>query len=208
MTEWATRRRRAEKAEKLHRTPAARTIARMMTSGRDRLTKAETITIAAIENALPVLVSTRELIDDFQAIIRKRTATALDQWLEAARESLISSFANGMSKDIDAVRAAIELSWSNGQTEGQITKLKLVKRHVWTASALQAESSVKLHRRVQSCVRPVCVAHMATGPDVIRRLGPNQMSAIYVASAWNGFSSPWGQPAIITSSSALAIGGR
>ena len=36
-----------------------------------------------------------------------------------------------MSKDIDAVRAAIELSWSNGQTEGQITKLKLVKRQMY-----------------------------------------------------------------------------
>jgi transposase len=130
-TEWATRRRRAEKAEKLHRTPAARTIARMMTTGRDRLTKAETVTIAIIEKALPVLVSTRELIDDFHAIVRKRASAVLDQWLGAARESLVYSFANGLSKDIDAVRAAIELPWSNGQTEGQITKLKLVKRQMY-----------------------------------------------------------------------------
>lgn len=131
VTEWATRRRRAEKAEKLHRTPAARTIARLMTTGRDRLTKAETVTIATIEKALPLLVTTRELIDDFHAMVRKKTASSLDEWLALARDSLLVSFANGMTKDIDAVRAAIELQWSNGQTEGQITKLKLVKRQMY-----------------------------------------------------------------------------
>lgn len=79
----------------------------MMTSGRDRLTRAETVTVAAIENALPVLANTRNLFDDFHAIIREKAAAALDQWLDAARDSLIVSFANGKSKDIDAVRAAI-----------------------------------------------------------------------------------------------------
>jgi transposase len=40
---------------------------------------------------------------------------------------LVASFANGVIKDKAAVNAAISSSWSNGQTEGQITKLKLVK---------------------------------------------------------------------------------
>ena len=47
-----------------------------------------------------------------------------------ARGSLVAAFADGVSKD----RAAIEgdrLSWSNGQTEGQICKLKLVKRQMY-----------------------------------------------------------------------------
>jgi hypothetical protein len=43
----------------------------------------------------------------------------------------ISSFVSGIVKDIAAVRAAIALPWSNGQTEGQITKLKLVKRQMY-----------------------------------------------------------------------------
>jgi hypothetical protein len=30
----------------------------------------------------------------------------------------------------------------------------------------------------KSCVRPVCAAHMAAGPDVIRRSGPNQKPAL------------------------------
>jgi transposase len=51
ISEWATRRRRAEKANarNLQRIPSARTIARLMTIGRDLPTKAETVTVAAVE---------------------------------------------------------------------------------------------------------------------------------------------------------------
>lgn len=41
-----------------------------------------------------------------------------------------------MTKDIDAVRAAIASNWSNGQTEGQITKLKLIKRQMYGRAKL------------------------------------------------------------------------
>jgi transposase len=39
--------------------------------------------------------------------------------------------ANGVLKDKAVVAAAITLVWSNGQTKGQITKLKLVKRQMY-----------------------------------------------------------------------------
>jgi transposase len=44
---------------------------------------------------------------------------------------LVTSFASGVAKDEAADRAAIALPWSNGQTEGQITNLKLVKRQMY-----------------------------------------------------------------------------
>lgn len=51
VSEWATQRKRADKAdaETLNRIPPARTIARLLTTNRDNLTKSETVTIAAIE---------------------------------------------------------------------------------------------------------------------------------------------------------------
>ena len=64
-------------------------------------------------------------------MIRKRTLNTFDRWLEQARSSLVASFANGIIKDKAAVIAAITSPWSNGQTEGQITKLKLVKRQMY-----------------------------------------------------------------------------
>ena len=54
VTEWATRRRRAEQVtgQHLQKAPSARTIVRMLTIGRDHLTKAETVTVAMIETEI------------------------------------------------------------------------------------------------------------------------------------------------------------
>jgi len=133
VTEWATRRRRAEKADadNLQRIPSSRTIARMMTFGRSNLSKAEAVTVTAIETGVPGLVEARERIAEFQAMVRDKTDADLATWIAAARASLVASFASGVAKDEPAVRAAITLPWSNGQTEGQITKLKLVKRQMY-----------------------------------------------------------------------------
>ena len=133
MSEWSARRKRAEKADPtaLSRAPSARTVARLLTGGRERLSNAETITVAAIESSVAVLVEAREIIFEFQDIIRRKALVELDSWLPRARTSLVAAFANGVSKDKDAVVAAIALPWSNGQTEGQICKLKLVKRQMY-----------------------------------------------------------------------------
>jgi transposase len=133
VSEWTTRRRRAEKASdrQLQKVPSARTIARLMTTARDRLTKLETVTIVAIEAGVPMLVDARKLVDRFHAMVRKRLAVDLDSWLQDASDSLVASFASGVSEDRACVHAALTLPWSNGQTEGQICKLKLVKRQMY-----------------------------------------------------------------------------
>jgi transposase len=64
-------------------------------------------------------------------MLRHKFVADLDPWIAIASTSLIASFANGITKDKDAVCAAITEPWSNGQTEGQITKLKLVKRQMY-----------------------------------------------------------------------------
>jgi transposase len=125
--------RRSERAdaENLQRIPSARTIARLMTIGRDTLSKAETVTVAAIEAGVPTLVEAREIIAGFHMMIRRKAAAGLTPWIERARASLVASFASGVTKDEAAVRAAITLPWSNGQTEGHITRLKLVRRQMY-----------------------------------------------------------------------------
>jgi transposase len=102
----------------------------MMTIARDRLSKDDAVTIATIEAAVPALVTTRELFDRFQAMIRQRKSADLSSWLQDAAASLLASFVNGLRADECAVAAALVEPWSNGQTEGQITKLKLVKRQM------------------------------------------------------------------------------
>lgn len=133
ISEWSTRRRRAERADaqNLQRIPSARTIARLMTIGRDLLTKAEAVTIAAIEAGVPSVVEARDLIAEFHMMIRRKAVEGLTRWIERARIGLVASFASGVVRDEAAVRAAITSPWSNGQTEGQITRLKLVRRQMY-----------------------------------------------------------------------------
>ena len=63
--------------ENLQRIPSARTIARLMTIGRDMLTKAETVTVAAIEAGVPTLVEAREIIAEFHLMIRRKAEAGL-----------------------------------------------------------------------------------------------------------------------------------
>lgn len=103
----------------------------MLKFGRDHLTKAETVTISAIEAEVPALNEARGIINNFQEMSRTKTAADLDTWIEAASESLVASFARGITRDRAAVRAAITEPWSNGQTEGQVNRLKVVKRQMY-----------------------------------------------------------------------------
>jgi transposase len=64
-------------------------------------------------------------------MIRTKAHADLEPWIVDAGPTLIASFAKGITKDRAAVHAAITHPWSNGQTEGQITKLKLVKRQMY-----------------------------------------------------------------------------
>jgi transposase len=44
---------------------------------------------------------------------------------------VLSSFARGLRADVEAVAAALRESWSNGQTEGQVNRLKTLKRQMY-----------------------------------------------------------------------------
>jgi hypothetical protein len=70
-------------------------------------------------------------VDAFHTLIRRKKEAALDGWLDMAAVSLVAPFARDLARDHDAVRAAISSAWSNAQTEGQINKLKLVKRQMY-----------------------------------------------------------------------------
>jgi len=138
VSQWAQRRRLAEKANQsgLMRTPSARVLARLLTSAQDGLAKSEAVLVAVIENNVPELVEARKAIGDFQSMIRTKSAAKLDGWIEIAKGSLVGSFVKGVEKDLMAVRNAIVSPWSNGQTEGQITRLKLIKRQMYGRAKL------------------------------------------------------------------------
>lgn len=75
-----------------------------------------------------------DLVQTYCQMIRDRDAACLDLWLGAASTSPfreLRGFATHLQQDHAAVRAALSFPWSNGQTEGQITRLKLLKRQMY-----------------------------------------------------------------------------
>lgn len=82
----------------------------------------------------PTLAQAKQLAQDFQQIVRERHSSMLDRWLracEAAKIPELTNFASGLRQDYRAVSAAVRLEWSNGQTEGQVNRLKLLKRQMY-----------------------------------------------------------------------------
>jgi hypothetical protein len=70
----------------------------------------------------------------FVEIVQERRGTELGRWLSDAEASgvrEIRQFAYKVRRDEAAVKAGCTLPWSNGQTEGQITKLKAIKRRMY-----------------------------------------------------------------------------
>jgi transposase len=63
----------------------------------------------------------------------------LEPWLTRAAKSVMGAwqrFAKGLRDDYDAVKAGVTLPWSNGPVEGQITRLKLLKRQMFGRASL------------------------------------------------------------------------
>jgi transposase len=71
------------------------------------------------------------LIQTFLSVVRGRRGDALEAWMVEATDSGIAEltrFARGLQDDLIAIKAGLTLEWSNGVTEGQIHRLKLLKR--------------------------------------------------------------------------------
>ncbi len=91
-------------------------------------------------------------------ILPRRQSGPLDAWIDTTIESNIipvMRFARTLHRDIDAVRKAIELPWSNGQAEGQVNRLKALKRAMYSRTRTVAgeNAAVPPHGLTQNQLR-------------------------------------------------------
>jgi transposase len=71
------------------------------------------------------------LSQTFLTLVRERRGHALEAWIRETRRSgneALARFAQGLQGDLTAVKAGLTWPWSHGPVEGQITRLKLLKR--------------------------------------------------------------------------------
>lgn len=100
----------------------------------DDLTMKQRQALAALRAVSAMLDAVYTAVQGFAVMVRERRVEGLTDWVEAMRRNEqreLRGFAEGLLEDYAAVRAGLTLPESNGPTEGQINRLKLVKRSMY-----------------------------------------------------------------------------
>jgi transposase len=87
--------------------------------------------ICALEQLCPAITQAAQQGRAFIQLLRKRQPEQFSDWLEQSKATELRAFATSLQRDETAVRAALASPWSNGQTEGQVHRLKLIKRQMF-----------------------------------------------------------------------------
>jgi transposase len=100
----------------------------------DDLTDRERVYLSRLYRLCPQIACAEVLVDAFATVLRERDVPGLYAWLQRAEASGIPELvgvAQSLWLDREAVEAAVRLAWSNGQVEGQVNRLKTVKRAMY-----------------------------------------------------------------------------
>jgi transposase len=147
---WAIRRRGRDAGERdcplpLWRVPSSRRAARLLTTPDQTLTRADrqfVDTLTALSSEIRTAV---QAVNEFNRILRERDAAAFDCWLATTQATALHGFATGIINDVAAVRAALSQPWSNGPVEGQVNRLKMLKRQMYGRAKFDLLRSRVLH---------------------------------------------------------------
>ncbi|HZU44178.1 MAG TPA: ISL3 family transposase [Terriglobales bacterium] len=91
-------------------------------------------TLDRLVKVSPVVHSLYFWVLEFREAIEAKEADRIRDWIRDATSSRITPlvrFAHGLRRDMRAVMAAVESHWSSGQVEGQINRLKSIKRQMY-----------------------------------------------------------------------------
>jgi transposase len=116
-----------------NRFPAPRRLAWLLMRDPEALSASEAAVLKCIR-ADPEVERAYDLARRFARMIQRQQADVLDPWLAACAESeipILVTFGQGLQRDYAAVSASLELPWSSGQAEGQINRLKTLKRQMY-----------------------------------------------------------------------------
>ncbi len=107
---------------------------RLLFKEQDTLTDKQQNALERMLNANSDIRQAYNFGQSFVGMVKYGLSKSLDPWLEAAIASGVAelrNFAGSLARDRDAVLAALSLPWSNGQVEGQVNRLKLIKRQMY-----------------------------------------------------------------------------
>ena len=130
------------------RRPAVSRLAWLLVRDPAGLGDADRTLLGQLHAACPMAATAYPLLQQFVRMVKERTPEPLDAWLAAIAGCDIPdllTFAEGLRREYAALRAALTLPWSTGPVEGQITRLKLIKRQGYGRSGLDTLKRRFLH---------------------------------------------------------------
>jgi len=135
LSPWRRAAAKADSAFSRPRIPSSKQVAVWLVKRPDRRTPEEQTLLRDIGRCNDALQTAADLAEQFAKLVRGKQVSALPRWLSFVAKSPdqreLQRFAKGLREDLAAVGAAIALPWSNGPVEGQINRLKLIKRQMY-----------------------------------------------------------------------------
>ena len=137
---WAGRRRQAEPdragrsmtaAGLAWRPPSSHRVARLLMTAAEVLPATDRAFVARLLGDAPELGRAIAAAKQLRRVLRREGNEDLEGALAAAEGTPLASFATGLRQDLRAVRAALELPWTTSPVEGQISRLKMLKRTMY-----------------------------------------------------------------------------
>ncbi|WGR90869.1 ISL3 family transposase (plasmid) [Bradyrhizobium sp. ISRA443] len=134
---WAANRREREAPEgaaqppPTWKAPTRRRCAWYLSQNLDQIDAEAKLFLGHLFAQAPELATAAELAKRFVSLLGGGDIAELDEWIAQAANSELKSFANGIARDVDAVRAAITTSWTTSPVEGQISRIKAIKRQMY-----------------------------------------------------------------------------
>ena len=116
------------------RAPTPRELAWLVLKRPERCDETENVRLEQMKQGEPRLGEAVTLVQEFASMVRERQADRLDDWLERVGRSglrSLQSFADGIRRDYAAVRAALCMVYSNGVVEGNVNRVKYLKRQMY-----------------------------------------------------------------------------
>ncbi len=111
--------------------PSSRHVARVLMTEPAMLPKAEQAFVSALLAQAPDLANGIAVAKRLNLLFRHESQESLDAVLADAASTPLAEFAANIRRDLAAVQAALDLPWTTSPAEGQINRLKMLKRTMY-----------------------------------------------------------------------------
>ena len=147
---WATRRRSERAASGTPHPssaipPAGRRVGRLLMADTDKLADGDCRFVARLLADAPKLADAVAVARRLHRVLRKEGDEPLQDVLTAAGDTLLAGFAVSLGRDRDAVQAALDLPWTTSPVEGQVNRIKTIKRSMYGRAGFDLLRARVLH---------------------------------------------------------------